>query len=73
MQNSLDYLKIRKVGEEKYCFANTFIKIESEFYNNNIRPYNVLSAVISGFVFPFLLTVLIFYGKRKNILSSLSF
>lgn len=51
---------------EDYCFANTFIKIDSSFYRENILPFNIISVLLSAVVFPGLLIVIIVYGIKKN-------
>lgn len=64
---------MRRVNGEEYCFANTFIKMDSEFYRSSIMPFNIASALLSGFLFPVLLFLIIWYGKKKNLFHSLAF
>lgn len=64
--NALSYLKIRSVNGVKYCYANTFILIDSDFYRNEIIPLNAIIILVLGIVFPLALGMLLVMGKRKN-------
>lgn len=57
--NSLDYLKKRTINGEDYVFANTFIKIDSEFYRKDIFPLNLALVIILGFVIPLILCLIL--------------
>lgn len=73
IQISLEFLKIRTYNGIDYCSANTYIKIDSDLYQKEIMPLNILSAILIGLVFPFLLILLLTLGKRKQILKTVKF
>lgn len=73
MLDSLEYLRIREVNGVKYCYKNTFIKIDSDFYNNEVLPLNVTIIVLSALVFPLVLTKVLLKAKLRKNLNKVSF
>lgn len=73
VQNSLEYLKIRTINGIDYCYANTFIEADTDFYTKEIVPYNLCVVILLGFIFPAVLTLFLWYGKKKKITNKLYF
>lgn len=66
VMNTLKYLKFREVDGKKYCSANTFIEIDSEFYWNSIFPLNLSFFIIIGLIFPVIIFILIIYNHKNG-------
>lgn len=71
--NSLDYLKSRKVNGIDYCFANTFIEMDTDFYKDEIQPTNIAVIIVIGILFPCLLGMVLVLGKKSDKLRKLDF
>lgn len=63
--NTLKYLKIREINGVDYCSANTFVKIESDFYKYEIFPLNLTLLILMGFFLPLGLLIAMLYGKKN--------
>lgn len=64
--NAFEYLKVRTVNGVDYCFSNTSILIDSDYFRTNVLPLNIVVVVLLGVVFPIILTVFMVMGKRNN-------
>lgn len=56
----MEFLKSRNINGEDYCYANTYIKIDSDIYQNELKPYNITIMVLLGLGLPVTLSVILY-------------